>query len=424
MELTSERLARMQAFRAEIDAERREQSVLEALPIRELLTKRLELAPRLSRLPVRSLPELAEAFGATPETMADAVRRQLEEYASSVSESSPQPEEEDLPLFERMYELSVLARDASERTRVPWLGSFRSFETFRRAYLGNVSQRQVTMLRCQIMYATEHRVRPERVMLLRTGPRHSWQKRDRSFEASGSWALLPNRVERFKDEFEFVESGVLNEIVSLLESGYRPSDYSHASGSAALWAIGRQGVIRSSAELIQRGRPPRTGEAGGGRHQGGLWNVYGDRGVREFGSYNTISWFDEYFVTFGINGARQEEFLNTLGPEDWRVSAYESLLGPGWDVGKGKIVDFGGEGNLLGPRVPLSSVDTVYAWKSGESDVRAWLARFAPHARFVSLEANATLQRSGPLVNALAIQEGLSPADAWRSLKRHAVTIE
>ena len=203
--------------------------------------------------------------------------------------------------------------------------------------------------------------------------------------------------------------------------------HAHASGSAALWPIGRQGAILSSGELLERQHPIRTGEAGDEKHGSGLWNVYGDRGFRGWSAYNTIAWFDESFVTFGISQAKQEEYLRTVDPGSRKSGFGESLsLMHSGLVGEDddhKIVDYGGEGNLLGPQVPLSSVDTIYAWKAAEESVRHWIERFAPHARFVSFEAHSALMGSGSFVNALGIQEGTEPVEAWRSLKNHAVVV-
>lgn len=403
---------------------------LDALPIRELLQLRLNQAPRLTGIPVRTMAELAESVGATLETMESAFQSRIAEYVTSVDDHSPQPEVEDLPFFGMLYELSRRARDPAERARLPWLEAFTSFASFQRHHLQDVSRRQVAMFRCQVMYATERCVHPERIVTAQPDAgrnAYHWSDREKFYQAAGTWALLPGKISEYKDEYAFVEMNVIDEVVGLIESGYRPSDYSHASGSAALWPIGRQGAIVSSGELFERNRAVRTGEARDDAFEKGLWNVYGDRGFQGWSAYNTIAWFDESFVTFGISQAKQEEHLRTVAPGSRKSSFGESLsLMHSGLVGEDddhKIVDYGGDGNLLGPQVPLSSVDTIYAWKAAEESVRHWIARFAPHARFVSFEAHTALMGSGSFVNALAIQEGIEPVEAWRSLKDHAVVV-
>lgn len=415
----------MAQYRAEQEEEERLHRTMDALPMRELLAKRIELAPRITRTERRTMEQLAESVGATRETMESALRTVVGEYTDRLTTFSPQPEDEDLPFFELLYELSQFAADAEEVKRAPWLRAFSSFDAFQETYLGEVERGKVSMLRAQVEVATQKCVRPQRFVTLRVGGRGGyWNERERFYEAAGTWVLLPGKTEYFNRQFQFVEAVVVDEIVQLLRSGYTPSDYSHASGSAALSEIGRRGMIVSSAELMTMGAKVKTGETGDARHRGGLWNVYGDRGIRGEGSYNTIAWFDEYFVTFGVSAPRQEAYLQTLSPEDWKSGVYESLLGPIWEKGKGKIVDFGGEGNLLGPRVPLTSLDTVYAWKARESEVQEWIRQFAPQARFVSLEAVQALSAAGTYVNALALQEGLTPDVAWESLKKQSVIIE
>lgn len=405
-------------------------AVLDALPIRELLQQRLDQAPRIMGIPVRTMDELVASAEATPETMETVFQARIAEYVGRVKDHSPQPEVEDLPFFGMIYELSRHARDPVERARSPWLEAFVSFSAFQQRYLQDISRRRVAMLRCQVMYATERTVHPERMVTARPEPGRNgwhWSDREKFYQAAGTWSLLPDKVSEHMDEYTYVESGVIDEVVRLIESGYRPSDYSHASGSAALWPIGRQGAIVSSGELFERSRPIRSGEARDDAFEKGLWNVYGDRGFHGWSAYNTIAWFDESFVTFGISQAKQEEYLRTIPAGSRKSAAHESLsLMHSGLVGEDddrKIVDYGGEGNLLGPQVPLSSVDTIYAWKAAEESVRHWIERFAPHARFVSLEAHTALMGSGSFVNALAIQEGIDPVEAWRSLKKHSVVV-
>ncbi len=423
--MTPERAALLAKYRAEHEEEKRVHQSLDALPIRELLAKRVELAPRIIRTPRRTMDQLAEQVGATRETMGEVLRASIAEYVARSSDCLPQPEDEDLPFFELLYELSLNAKQTETVQQDSWLKAFVSFDAFRETYLAGVDRRKVAMLRSQIEVATQKCVRPQRFVTLRVGGRGGyWNDRENFYEAAGTWALLPNKTEYFNRQFQFVEVSVIDEIVQLLRAGYKPSEYSHASGSAALSDIGQRGMLLSSAELSGEGAAVKTGEAGDARHGDGLWNVYGDRGIRGEGSYNTIAWFDEYFVTFGVNAERQEAYLQTLAPEDWKSGFYESLIGPMWETGKGKIVDFGGEGNLLGPRVPLTALDAVYAWKANEAEVRAWIRQFAPQAKFVSLEAVQALSSGGSYVNALAIQEGLTPDVAWESLKKQSVIIE
>jgi hypothetical protein len=134
-----------------------------------------------------------------------------------------------------------------------------------------------------------------------------------------------------------------------------------------------------------------------------LGSVYVHEGPPFESGYATNTWFDDYHVAYGINEKRQEAYLESIDFKYWH--------GP-------RIYRDHSEGTMLGPQVPLESVDVVYAWKKHETDMKKWMAINCPHAKFVSLEANYIYWGNRKDMLKLAQAQNLSERQMWRKVLR------
>jgi len=308
------------------------------------------------------------------------------------------------PLTEDLYNLFAYSKEnPSALEKYPWLKNLRSFEDFCSEYCPQATAHGKALMAADIQSFMELMVHPSRERR-----DYSDGKEKNIYMADGNWILLPN-YDYSEGTEHLAEKGVILEIIDLIKRGYHQPDYSHQTGSVALEGIGKQQAILNAREVLKKNAEIKTGEFNsclGSRTEGnkGHESVYADiRGP--YKGYNTIRWFDEYFIGFGINKKRQEKFLKST---DFRYKLS--------DGSEGLSQDFGIEGTLIGHKVPLSAVDTVYCWKKYYDEMKDWAAKNCPHASLASLEAVQILQKYGNIVNTMALQEKISPEEAWAKL--------
>ncbi|MBI3074820.1 MAG: hypothetical protein HYY92_01220 [Parcubacteria group bacterium] len=374
-------------------------------------------APHIARRSLLTPEAIAAKEGIEVGELEKYIQGQVGEWAHWMEEKYFTPANEKYAaLVEEIYALFRYTKDNKEVPQeLEWTRALLDPETFCARFCPTASKNaRGGMFAGNVRTFTERIVHPQRVIEIFPsevlwGGEHRQAEgyRKEIHEANGNWVLLPD-VSNYaaSEEFAFAEESVIREIIALLESGYREPDYSHASGSAAFPAIGRHGAILSAEEAVKRGEIPKTGEFSHYMDYNGegLNSVYADRGGPRYG-YHVINWFDEYFVTFGINKERQEVFMEST----------DVRYGYG-DEPKTMNRDLGSEGMLIGHAVPLSAVDIVYCWKKYESQTTDWVKEFCPHARVVSLEAAETLRGYDSVMNVAALQEGVSPSEAWGKL--------
>jgi len=236
-----------------------------------------------------------------------------------------------------------------------------------------------------------------------------------TYNNDSDWVLLPDEYYGL-DVFEFADREVVAEVIKLIKSKYHHSEFTHASGSAALAGIEKSGAILSAQDVESEGMKVATGEhvsyvssetgnpVAGGRY--GLGSVYASKNGPKYG-YHHVNWFDEYYIAFGINKQKQEDFLRQIGFKyEWASSKDKPAL----------TLDMGSEGVEIGNKVPLNNVEIVYCWKKHQKEMDAWIQKNCPQAKLVSLEADEILRSYDHKVNKMALQEGISAEDAWKKL--------
>lgn len=384
--------------------------------LRQIQKEKFEIRP----LRVKSLEGIAETEGVSLDQLEEALKKRFAGFVKELNVTcSPSLMIDEsafshVDLIHDLYQHSF--RDES-REQLPWLVSLHEADSFIQQFLPEIKARGVLMLKSMVMEYVRVYVHHPRIAELRIEDSRfkKWKGKD-IFRNDGDWVALPDTWSSDWGEpvRKVVDRSVVQEIVELLEIQYQRPDYTHATGSAALLGVGGEGALLSSYDAKERGVSVITGEHGQSqrwRDEESALNVHGsvyvDRGGPRFG-YNTIRWFNEFFVTFGISEERQLAHLASLKEE--RGEAKEEFFDPY------SIRDMGGEGILIGESVPLQNVDVVYAWKDRLEDLQEWVDEHCPHVSVVSLEAVDVMTSHGGAINRLAIEQGIDPVEAWKLL--------
>jgi hypothetical protein len=200
-----------------------------------------------------------------------------------------------------------------------------------------------------------------------------------SYQLKGKWFQLPSQ---FGSGEEYVEKGVVEEILNLQKSGYMQPDLYHSTGSASLESIAKYGALLSARRATELGEAVKTGEHNtyigpedqpqmGGEK--GLTSVY----VSTFPhiGYCVARWLDEYHVIFGLSRERTTTYIQTHIQSDGRLEEFR----------RGEI--------RIGSEVPFGLVDICYGDYIYLDKLRAWQETNIPQAFVVSLEADELLRR-------------------------------
>ncbi len=368
------------------------------ISIRENMELRNQRIPEIKALPNLALDELLERESVNLEQLESHFVTKLQELFDA-TEQFYGVDVENIEPVELMYQLYLASQFESEKAP-ELLSNFSSFEAFKNAYCRELPSKQIAAISQYIQFYHERFVQDSRIISGRTTGRNvdnPYMGQLQSHDPDGDWVLMPER-NILIEKFTFIEQGVVNEIVNLIDRGYRAPDYSHTTGSAALAGIGEQQCLLSSSELTRRNLTIQTGEVIREKHVNKkLGNVYASRGNPHDG-YQVLHWFDEYQVSFGINEAKQKATIAGL-----------SIEGE-------EILDWGGEGVLLGKEVHIQNVDVIYYKKKYEEEIQAWVKEYKIDADLVSLEAVNALNQFGELVNNMALEEDIEPRDAWNML--------
>lgn len=367
---------------------------------------------------IASPSQVAERRGTSLEGLEEVLKREVAECAEDLK-TACSVDAKHLPLIADLHDLWFARKEQSEELAgLPWAGALDSLDALvawfapaatlhSRAYIGIHVE---WFVKEYTGNPGELRIYPSRKNLqggydftedeIKTPAEISAPKRDWVYMPGDAW----NRIETY------LARPVLEEIVFLLESGYRPPDYSHASGSAALLGIADEGAIVNSLELLEKGKVPETGERShylstDAEVQRGLGSIYADKGDPQQG-YNTLRWFDQYHISFGINRERQNAYMRTTDVRYEDSSESEQLS---YDT----IMN---EGTLIGRRVPLSAVQYVYAWQGRKSDAEEWAKAHCPHAQVIGLEAVHALHNFRSDIDHIAQEEGVGPLAIWKRI--------
>ena len=385
----------------------------------EDLAFRREHAPRIEKRMPLAPEEISRREGVELSELEGKMKERAVEWAQWAEKNRITPSKEDYAGF--IDELYGLYRYATETKELPndlaWTQYIKRFETFCSHFCMTAATKDAKKgMMGNLRTFVERLQHPQRILELHPreyewGGDKQWvhEGQKEIYEADGDWVLLPYVYSSFSgDSYTFTDASVVREIIELLKSGYHSPDYSHATGSAALGAIGGSGAILSAREAVKRGAKPKTGEyATYMDYQGeGLRSVYANQGHPQYG-YHGVNWFNEFFVGFGINKERQERALDEAGFNYAKEGEPKQLS-----------QDWGSEGVVIGNAVPLDAIDNVYYWKKYEREMEEWTAKNCSQAKPVSLEAVEILGSHGNFMNEAALREGVAPVEMWEKLLR------
>lgn len=369
---------------------------------------RISKAPEIISRKVLSPEDLAEREGVSLDKLETKIKERTEEFAEHCGKTCSFPDYKYWPLLEEMYSLYLASGSKEYSETQPWINGFASFDAFVQYFCPKTTEHAKVFMKYNIMSFLEKTIHPERVVRVNPDGRREFDPKNGFFESDGKWTVLPEN--EYGDVYNFAEESIIREIADLIQSGYREPDYSHATASSALKNIGKNGALLSSSEAKKEGVEISTGEFVSYHYDQpleyrGLGSVYADRGGPRYG-YQFFSWFDEYYISFGISKEKQDEFMRTT---DFRYN----LRGEGEEK---LSADYGSEGVVIGHKVPLQSVKFIYCWKKYQEQTEEWKDKFCPNAKVVSYEAARTLSEFGNYVNAMSQQQQIKPEDAWIKL--------
>ncbi len=353
-------------------------------------------------LPVRSIAEIARDTGVTPTALPQALKEQMQHWVQDLKQHPHASISEHLGTMDLLYHLYNAAHhpDKQHDPALQWLAHFRHFDSFIEHFCpaGMATASEFAKPRAQIADFVKRYIHgmamPGQAITLEDDGEGRFTPRKGCLLNQSRWVPLPGTVAKDPDflapwlQFRFyVSTPVLHEVNELLHRpqffekhlGHRTTLF-HGTGSEALkglHGIGESQTISSARSLVSQQTPIATGEWFSERDNegkpktggsGGLDDVYSSEGGIKEASYHVVRWFDEFPVTFCIDKQKQQDFNQQHNIK----RDYEN---------------FGNEGILLGPTVPLANVKAIVAPKANEDNVLLWLAQYCPDVPFISQEA-------------------------------------
>jgi len=369
--------------------------------LRELKTRK-RLAPAITIKPHLSIDEMAQIEGINGNGLEFYIRGEIASFEMDMRVDSLSRDDEANPgytsLIDDMYNLYVTARNAGA-SAPDFIRAFLTFDDFVKTFCHDATPTSRAFMKRHVDRFIQEYVHPQRLATITQSVQF--------YQAEGEWRLMPSFTQFNDDYFNYVECEVLYEVQKLIESGYREPSYTHCAGMAALEGISRHNAILSAQEALDLGEPILTGEFAflksslNGEcttRKMGHTSVFATHGGPMRSRYCNSNWFDESDLAFGINKKRQETFMKST---NIRYCDRRQLY-----------FDNGGEGILIGHRVPLSAVEYVYCFKRFQSAIENWSMYKCPAARVVSFEAAHTLAVYEKIIAQIAKQENVSPFGA------------
>lgn len=364
-----------------------------------------------------SIEDVAKQEGCELSFLESDIRNKVSIFAKDMEKECSFPSEEYMDLIDSLYNLFLLSQKPEVVASNPWVSSFSSFNSFAKNFCPNASPHGASFIKKNVQCFIESVINEEKIFKISPNFYYGVNQEGirEVYNHIDEWVLLPDEYYD-RGRFEYTSKEVVQEIVNLIKEDYRPAKFSHASGSAALVGIEKSGAILSAQEVIKEGGTIATGEhvsyvsshtghpVAGGKH--GLGSIYASKHGPTYGYYH-LNWFDEYFVSFGINGKKQEDYLASV---DFKYDMFSSADNPT------RIADMGSEGVIIGDRVPLNNVDFVYTWKKYEEETKEWIKKNCPKAKFVSIEAQTLLVERDYKFKEIADKENISVQEVWERI--------
>ena len=290
------------------------------------------------------------------------------------------------PQIDFLYQCYQATRDLPEDSGLSeFATSLESFDTFISNYAEGMSSGACGNLMSRIDRYIKKEAHTSRLIYEDLGKTHL------GYLSKVEWIPLPYSFSVLED---YVERGVVEEVINLQKAGYESPDLYHATGSAALDGIAEHNAILAANKAVKLGGEiVKTGEYS---IKPSYDNFRIEDGEREYGIYNLIyasdrpiiayaiaRWFDEFHVIFGLSKDKIAEYQKEHGGE----------------IGGVVGVDF-----TIGSKVPLELVDVIYGEYISLDKLKEWQEKNAPQARVVSIEAGQLLRDR--------------PEENWESLLR------
>lgn len=394
---------------------RRQRAELEARypTILDRLEYAIEHAPKITKRRLPTPQEMAEETGLSVTELSETIGQEASGFEQRLRkrESSNPLEEDFFPLMERVYALYEASAGSRFSEGHYALRPFRSREALFAAYCpGSTPYSNARFTRCLEQFQALC-VHPRRVV--KTFPRFLDEQGNCSIcEAEGDWILMPCADPWDARVHTYAERDVILCVAGMIRDGHLSPDLAHVTGSAALTNIGELGGLLSAQEQFKRGHRPKTGEyTSQVSESGSRFDMMGANSPFGYGhdavylshkecagGYQTIHWFDEFPVLFGISSEKQNAYLRTAADvdEDARM-----------------IHDYESEGSRGGPRVPFTSIETLAVPIRHLGEARLWTERHCPHVRVYAMEALDLITEKAEIMERVAEEEGIPLAHAW-----------
>lgn len=376
-----------------------------------------DLPPKIIEKKTLTLDDIAQKEGCDVSDLESNLTLKIKKFSEKMSKNISYPSEEYFGLIDSLYNLYLHSKNSDEAAKNQWLSSFQSFNDFANHFCPEATSHSRAAMKKNIQIFVSSIVNQEKIVSIH--PR-AWLGVNNEgvkeiYNIKGDWVLLPGKNYDL-GVFDYTDRKVIEEIIKLVEENYHYSDFIHSSGSAALDGIEKSQAILSAQEVEARNMKVNTGEhisyvnqengtpIAGGKY--GLDSVYAsNRGYSS--GYCHLNWFDEYYVAFGINKQKQEDFLRKKGYKN----AFNSS-----DEDSSPFLDMGSEGVEIGNEVPLTAVESIYCWKQYQTEMKTWVQKNCPEAKLVSIEAAEILSMYGYIIDEVAAQEKISTKDAWKKI--------
>lgn len=333
----------------------------------------------IPRLREPSLEELGDLYGTTLQDVGGVFGAYAAEIAHDAQQTDFAKDPDGTRRIAFLYEVWNATHQSDQSELQDFAASFSTADAFRAAYAPTATDRSFSAFTFWIDRFNRYIVPHEReVRFIAHSHELPIYYRDGMYHQEGEWF----RIDEADGSVTYVDRPVVEEAAGLeAELIKSEADLFHATGSAALPGIARQGAILSARRLTASGERIRTGEF---QHTQGQVKVIGDNkqplenvyaSTYLSPDYATSGWFDEYPVVFGFDGRSVEDFL--VREKGWREAR---LVGPnahGW---------------LAGDELPVSLVRALYTFSPFVARLAEWSRVNTPDALVMSLEAASLLR--------------------------------
>ena len=364
------------------------------------------LISSLRKIKAPSADDICKTEGVTPEELPDLLSDKLKGIFAHCKENASIIDDELNSQIDFVYQCYEATKNVDASSEFYELSAqLKDFESFISVFAKGVDRKTLGNFMQRVDRFIQIVVHPKRIM-------KAWPEGHRMkgfyemgiYKHEGAWVPLEHK--RWSG-VEYIELGLLKEIIDLKESGYMKPGLYHTTGSATLDGISKQKAILSAREAIKREEEVKTGEYNtyighdnhsvSGRKQG-LGDVHVSRSLHT--GYTIARWFNEYPLAFGIAEERTRKHLKEIDEKSDTA-----------------FINWAGEGIRLGPEIPLDLVDVIYCEQIYLDKLKQWVSKNTPHAKVVSIEAHELLLRKDGL--------GQGKINDWNALlKKDAIIVE